>query len=101
MKTDFWVDIRIKIEAQPIAHARVLLMCKRCKSGRWIRLGFAKDTVEAQTKIAAEPERADSHYLVLKFLHSILKWWRLAFARRSRCHRDTFAVGFHAVFCGH
>src|SRR6266545_998200 len=52
METESRIDVSVKVQPQPIAHARVLLMRQRRKPRGWIWLCPAKDAVKSQTKIA-------------------------------------------------
>ena len=54
MKTNFGVDVGVKVKAQPVAHARVLLMRQRAEVRGRRRIGLAKDAIKAQTEVAAE-----------------------------------------------
>src|SRR2546427_921122 len=64
VKADFWIDVRIKVESQAVSHASVLLMRQSGKAGRRRRVCFAKDSVKAQPKVAAETERANREHLL-------------------------------------
>ena len=73
MKTNFGVDVGVKVKAQPVAHARVLLMRQWREARGWRCVGFAKDAIESQTKIAAETEWADGQHLPLEFLYAVFQ----------------------------
>src|SRR5205807_6167826 len=73
MKTNFGVDVGVKVKAQPVAHARVLLMRHRRKARGWRGVGFAKDAIEPQTKVTTETKRARGRYLPLEFLYAVFQ----------------------------
>ena len=74
VKTDFRVDVGVKVESQPVTHARVLLMRQRCKARRRRVVRAAKDPVEAQTKITAKTKRPDRKNLAFELLYAIFDW---------------------------
>src|SRR2546421_351475 len=89
VKTDFRIDVGVKVESQPVTHARVLLMRERCEARRRRVVRAAKDPVEAQTKITAKTKRPDRKNLAFEFLDAIFDWLGLCLSyvdkRSSRC----------------
>src|SRR5438128_145377 len=73
MKTNFGVDVGVKVKAQPVAHARVLLMRQWREARGWRCVGFAKDAIESQTKVATETKRTRGQHLSFEFLHAVFQ----------------------------
>src|SRR5258708_21415689 len=67
---EFCIDVGIDVQAQTVAHTRVLLMSQRRKPRGRRRVGLAKDAVETQTKVATKTQPTNREHPALDFFYA-------------------------------